>query len=470
MRRRDCLGRLAGLALLPRLAAAAGRGPRVLVIGAGIAGLGAARVLHDAGLSVQVAEARGRIGGRIATSHAWPDLAVDLGASWIHGVDGNPVTALADAAGAARARTSYESAVMLGPDGRRLDADRIYARAEAYVARARARVEASGRDTSLAAAITGSPGWAREAPWLRRQVRFIVNATVEQEYAGDWSRVSALHFDEDEAWPGEDELFPAGFGAVCTWLARGLDVRLRCTVTALQRTPGGVRVTLAGGEHDTFDAVVVTVPLAVLAASDIRFEPALAPSREAAVAGLDTGLLNKCVLRFERPAWPANVDWIEWLGPQDGQWWQWLSLQRSAAQPVLVAFHGGQSAVELEALDDAATLDAATAALRAMFGSRFPAPLAAQVTRWSRDAHARGAYSFNAVGSDAATRLALAGADWDGVLQFAGEACSADYFGTTHGALLSGRKAAARLLRGPLEGREKLPVGGHESDGMFTSG
>ena len=95
--RRQCLAALASLPLTPRTFATPP--PRVIVIGAGIAGLGAARLLADAGAAVTVLESRTRIGGRIWTSTAWPDLPVDLGASWIHGVEGNPLTALADAAG-----------------------------------------------------------------------------------------------------------------------------------------------------------------------------------------------------------------------------------------------------------------------------------------------------------------------------------------------------------------------------------
>ena len=90
---------------------------------------------------------------------------------------------------------------------------------------------------------------------------------------------------------------------------------------------------------------------------------------------------------------------------------------------------------------------AAHDALKAMFGNRFPAPIGAQVTRWARDPFAYGAYSFNAVGVTPRTRGALAGLDWDGRLAFAGEATSSDHFGTAHGALLSGRRAARDLVR-----------------------
>lgn len=445
--RRRLLASLAGLCLVsPRfVTAAADR--RVLVIGAGIAGLTAASQLARSGVQVTVLEARKRIGGRIATSHRWPDLPVELGANWIHGTDGNPVTALADAVGAPRAATSYDASQLRGADGRVLDIDRAYARAERAFDAARANATSLTADTSLAELITTSAEWTRASPTQRRMLRHYVNSMVEQEYGGDWRDTSALHFDHDEAFDGPDVVLPAGFDALLQPLAQGLDLRLGHAVTTIERAARGARVTLGDGSSLAADHVVVTLPLGVLQAETVRFTSPLAPARRDAIARLRMGLLDKCILRFERVHWPPAFDWIEWLGPNDGYWNQWLSLSRATQQPVLVGFNAGRQALDIEALDDDATVDAAVSALRAMFGSRFPAPSAARITRWARQPHTLGAYSFCSVGTSADTRDALAGSDWDGVLQFAGEACSRDYFGTTHGALLSGREAAERLLQ-----------------------
>ena len=92
-------------------------GERIIVIGAGVAGLSAARTLADSGYEVVVLEARNRIGGRIWTSQQWTDVPLDLGASWIHGTEDNPITALADEIGAKRAITSYERSIRYDPKG-----------------------------------------------------------------------------------------------------------------------------------------------------------------------------------------------------------------------------------------------------------------------------------------------------------------------------------------------------------------
>ena len=425
-------------------AAARASGKTVAIVGAGLAGLAAAQTLTQRGHKAVVFEARGRIGGRVWTSRAWTDVPVDMGASWIHGTAGNPLTELSDRFGAARAGTSYERAITFDAEGREIDIVRETEAVEAFIGKARKGASAK---TSLKDAIVSGPHWSRMRAREKRIARHVVNSTVEQEYGGAWSEVSAKYFDEAEDFDGGDVLFPNGFGQVADGLAHGLDIRLTQEIRRVSPMRQGVRLELGTGQSFDADHAVIAVPLGVLKPERLRFSEPLTRARRDAIAALKLGLLNKCWLRFDRVQWPQNVDWIEWLGPRDGYWAEWVSLARGLTLPVLLGFNAGDQARDVEKLSDRETVADAHAALKAMFGSSFPAPIAAQVTRWSMDSLSVGSYSFNPAGYAAGMREALAGLDWGGKLAFAGEAASPEYFGTAHGAYLSGVAAANAILQ-----------------------
>lgn len=231
-------------------------------------------------------------------------------------------------------------------------------------------------------------------------------------------------------------------------LAQGLDIRLGPAATAFAPEDDRVSFTLVGGDVRTADQTVVTLAIGVPQSRTIRFAAPLARHPQAEIDGLGMGLLNKCWLRFDRIAWPDDVDWVEWHGPRHGHWAQRVSLTPSLGAPVMLGFNASAQSREIEVPGDAATADAAHATLRTTFGADFPALLAAQVTRWSKDPSALGSHSVNAVRTCAGTRAALHGVDWDGRLFSAGEAASQDHSGTMHGALMPGLAAASFLSLG----------------------
>ncbi len=420
---------------------------KVLVLGAGIAGLGAAQALRSAGVDVAVIEARDRIGGRTYTSLLWRDLPADMGAAWVHGTKGNPLTVLADKTGVAQTKTSYKRSITIDRAGQRVDFLPMVKQAQFIVQAARAGVEDLENDVSLRQAVESHPDWQALSSDARHGLRLAINSRIEHEYSGDWDRLSAWHYDDGKDFPGPEAILSPGYGPIVGHLARGLDLRLSEPVTDIAPKGTGVQITTTRGTHRA-DRVIVTVPLGVLQSGSIRFAEPLKRKRQRAIDSLGMGLLNKCVLRFDRAFWPEGTDWIHFLGDVETLWADWTSYLTATGQPLLVGFNAAAMAEEIELLDDRATTASAMEALRAMFGTSIPTPLGSQISRWRQDPYAQGSYSFQSVGTSWRDRKALFGTDWDGRLAFAGEATSQDHAATVHGALMTGRRAAKLILQG----------------------
>lgn len=451
MNRRKMLAMMMALAACgsARPALAEGRSSRqrrqIVVIGAGLAGLAAARALQDDDNDVVVIEARDRIGGRVWTSHAWPDAPMDLGASWIHGVDGNPLTELADEADLRRLETRYARAATYGTSGGALDeaeAERLDA-LRTRLHEALEQAQQADQDVSVREAVGPVMQAIADDPALRRYIDFILSSDIEQEYAGSAASLSAHWYDHAEGFDGGDVLFPDGFGAMAEYLAADLDVVQGQVVQAIDWSGTRVRVVTQDAEYEA-EQVLVTVPLGVLKAGSIRFTPDLPAAKQAAIDALGMGVLNKCYLRFEAPFWPQDADWLEYIPATHGAWTQWVSFWRAARKPVLLGFNAADQGRAIEALSDEHIVDSAMQTLRAMFGPRIPDPVGHQLTRWARDPFAHGAYSYNPVGSTPRLRKALA-APLAGRVHFAGEATHAKHYGTAHGAYLSGLIAARAI-------------------------
>lgn len=423
----------------------------VIVIGAGVAGLAAARALRAAGRTVIVLEARDRIGGRVWTDER-SGFAADLGASWIHGVKGNPLTSLAAEFRATTRPFDYESMQRYRdgaelPDAADTRIDEWSEQIGEYLDdRETVRPDVSLRRGLRRLLDALAPTGAR-----REELEYLLNTEYEHEYAADVDELSFNQFDEMGEYPGGDVLFPNGFGAIAAGLAKGVDVRMAHVVTRIEVGASGVRVVArVNGADVPFDgqAVVVTLPLGVLKSGSVEFVPALPAAKRAAIARLGMGLLDKIWLRFDEAFWPMDANVFGNVSSDRGLWAEWVNLAKFHPKqaPILLGFNAGTAAREVDALSDDEAHESALDALRDMFGVDVPEPVEVRRTRWSADPYARGSYSYLAVGATLGDHNALA-APVGQRLFFAGEATSTEHSATVHGAYLSGLRAAQEIAR-----------------------
>ena len=441
-----------------------------MVVGAGVAGLAAARALADAGRRPLVLEARDRIGGRILT-HREPGLSapLELGAEFVHGAP-PPLLALADAAGLLLAEAA-EAHLTREPDGRLRARDGFAGDLDAVLAaladgeRAPDRPARALVDECLAALPDGP---------ARGVVRERALGYLEGYHAAPADRLGTHGLARAESHASGNDVAHRvvdGYDRVPGWLHAGgdvpVDVRVGVEVRAVAWGRGRTRLAVrqVGVERTVAArAAVVAVPLAVLAVGEgetgaIRFDPPLPPAHRDALGRLGTAQVARLVVRCRHPFWedaalvpalddpafdPAALSFVHAADLAVPVWWT----ARALRAPLLVAWAGGPAGERLLDLAPAARAGAALDALAAVLGlsrARLDAEvLAVHQHDWRADPYARGAYSYALVGgadAGAAAARPLAG------LVLAGEWTMSDgTAGTVQGALASGRRAAAAVL------------------------
>ncbi len=436
--RRRVLAGLGGLGLLatlapPLRAGAASADVDVVIVGAGAAGMAAARRMLEAGRSVTVLEARPRIGGRAWTETASFGVPFDQGCAWIHAADRNPFKPMAEAWGYT---LEYHDPTIdrLSLDGRRSRPDDLATLQSTYDAMVDRIVAAgeAGRDLPAAAV---SP---RQQP-LIDAAETVLGA---MDMGVDVDELSTLEY-ADSADLEPNYLVAEGFGSVVARYGEGLPVRLSTPVTGIDWSGGGVAVDTPAGRVRG-RACIITVPLGVLAAERIAFDPPLPLPLREAIARLPMGILCKIPLLL--PAGetlglaPFDDVLLERPGRRDLAF-----LARPFGQPLMIGFVGGDFGWELSAQGEAAAVDFGRAGIRAIFGADAARKVVrGGFTQWGSDPWSLGAYA-SAMPGHASARERLLEPVGDRLF-LAGEACAGPLAQTCGGAFLSGRATADRVL------------------------
>jgi monoamine oxidase len=399
-----------------------------VIVGAGAAGIAAARRLVAAGQQVMVLEARNRAGGRAAVDHSL-GVPADLGAAWLHFAEENAWTKLAHEAGFNVLRREPGWGAASGIGARQPSDEERRALAASYQ-RNYELIEtaaAAGQDIALSDILP------------RDAFRTRFDATMTWAVGAESNHISTLdlarYADSDHNWAVRE-----GLGAVVTAAASGLPVLPDSEVTAIDWSGPLIRVECSSGRIEA-RAAIITLPPTVLARGSVKFTPDLPTAYLDAFHGLPLGVVNKVFFKLGAGQFPERES-RHFIG-SDTSTRTCSYLVHPAEQPLLCAFFGGNLSWELEQRGE--LVEFAREELRRVFGADFVNELRASIaTAWGSDPHARGSYSAALPGK--ANLREILGRPVTPQLMFAGEACSVHHYGTLHGAWLSGVAAAEQLL------------------------
>jgi monoamine oxidase len=356
--------------------AVASSGERIAVVGAGLAGANAAAILALRGYDVIVIEARDRVGGRI-DSRSIDGIDTELGAHVLDArLDEDIIRELGDLG---------IEVLPITPTGFRTadGAEQDYpesptppaALATAALVEASTWATAQPADLDLATALdeSGAAEGLGEiegldgAAVLEQQLRVLATRTgadaseLSAWFLSDADATMVPDADDEPDADGETPTGPVRADGALVTLVDGMlaerDVLLSTAVVATDYSDDGVSLRLATGESLSVDRVVVAVPLGVLQAGAIEFDPVLPPSRRAALNTLGVGDVEVVVARFEEPFWSTDAQQWNVVGA-DLPIVTWLNMAAITGEPELVGIVGGSAAAELAELNDGALADA----------------------------------------------------------------------------------------------------------------
>lgn len=406
----------------------------IVIVGAGAAGIAAARRARACGLSFALIEAKARIGGRCHTDRATFGATWDRGAHWLHSASINPLTRIADALGhpyLVRENFRYRhlhlgarwaTAAERDDCNRAMDAD--FAAVDA--------LGAEGLDVPASQPLDKTSRWYRLIEHVNEAIS---GAPPEQISTRDlW------HYeDTGENWP-----LMRGYGALIEAHGSDVPVSLETPATAIDWAGEGVAVETPKGTIGA-RAAIVTLSTNVLARGLVRFTPGLPVRLQNALEAVPTGAANKVAIKFSRDVFGlADTSHASLMDERDPKRHAMSFQIRPFGAELAVAYFGGRFALEMEAAGEAAAIDMARAALADMFGSSILDHVEkAAATQWSADPHTLGAYSCALPGH--AHERAVFAEPVGERLFLAGEAVHPSWFSTVQGAYLSGIDAVDRV-------------------------
>jgi len=404
----------------------------VIIIGAGAAGLSAARYFMRKGISFKLLEAKNRTGGRALTDTHTFGKPFDWGCTFLHNSDQNPFVDFAKKQKLAvdPVPADRHSHIWINQREASTQQYRDIDRRQKLLEKAMADAAESGRDISLFKAVRKLPKSNYDemiANWLLPGIES-KNASIM-----DWWNGAE----------GKDRYCPAGYGTLVQYFANGVPVELGVEVNGVDWSGNGVKISTSKGTI-TANHCIVTVSNGVLDSGMIEFTPPL-KKRQEVVHGIPLARYSTVGLKFSRSkivSTPTNA-WLHALDDNDKHI-AWAG--NIGGSGVLRANIHGQAAEDLEQEGKAALIDHVTVKLKNLLGGdKLPKLMKADTYLWSVDPHILDTWSAASPGfGNKRKQLRYS---YGNRVHFAGEACHKDMYSTCHGAMLSGATTAAKISK-----------------------
>ena len=468
-----CLATHEGSVSVARAVNASQGGRKVVVVGGGIGGLVAAHRLRQQGVDVTILEARYKMGGRVWTHRGWGGHPIDVGATFIHGVEGNPLTALAEEFKQPVVKVDYSKMKVYGSGGARIGADAIRTTKELYrllrkqVMRTR---DSLYKDIPLQesfekayAKVTAPSGSGEPSSRLLRGKDEVEAMSwhffweVVQDQIAELRALSTVEFDASTAFAGHDYVMGNGMQSLTDAVASaataaGVAAHVNCTVVQVAHTGSSYMVACADKRSFEADEVVVALPLGVMQKGSVAFDPPLPKWKRRSIHRLGCSAAVKMALHFPSAFWDSDAQFIGKVSATNQTMWgdgahmEFINMN---------AFHSGSNVLVLEVdVEHAKAVNAMAweervahvmRALRTIYGEAIPEPDDVKMANFVGDPLVGCGFSYWPPFVSGDDNLEAAESVHGNTLHFIGEYTSPLYYGNLHGAVDEAEKLAQRF-------------------------
>lgn len=411
--------------------------PKILVIGAGISGLTAARILKQKGYNVQVLESSNYIGGRIKTRRE-SQVIFEEGASWIHGYIGNPIYQLSKKCNVKSVITKYDDIVAYNEVGRKIS-KKLFNKEEERYEEVLSSLENYGE--------LNESFWSVYKNDYSGDIENLIQQFFRSAYltfdTGGLNKLSSVYYNEGEEFKGGDRLIVNGYDRVVKFLAKGLDISFNQRVLNIDWEEE-IKIETQDYEYKA-DKVIITVPLGVLKNNVINFTPQLPENKIRAIKGIGMNKVNKYLFQWNNVFWNKE-QFMAYTARRKDLFNYFVNLNKiDINTKALMTFAYDNEAERTEKLSDKELVDELMIYLKTIYGNGILYPNKVLRSRWVNNENTYGAYSFTSKETIMSYFDDLA-SPVNNKLLFAGEHTCKKYFSTVHGAFLSGVRVAKRII------------------------